>query len=286
MTHKTMTIVICLILAQLSSMQAMGSRALLTRIQARQALTRLANTRSFSQSAYTHNQHHEQSHKTHDQTLKFNRKYTPLLACAGTLALGAAGYIGYDQYKEYEREQFYNKYNAQNIDDIVALAEARTFSSFWVRKHIYCCCDEDYKRIIYLLSHNTAAQHYLIDLAVEQINKLDWNKQEMLLRIPKVHAYILNAAIKKLNKLKSNPRKIHKHIKEITPLTLLVQTFSKVYVCRLHQAKLQKNQIYIKRFLELEPETIDYLINTNQEFAKLLQPSQEAFRDDEPCSRY
>ena len=173
---RTLTLLACVASYSLNT-QAMASRALLTRIQARQALTRLTNARSFSKSTYTYNQHHEQSsHQTHNQTIQPHRNYSDLLKCTGALALGAAGYIGYDQYKKYELQQLYVKYIGKDKEDMLALAEAHSIEH-WLGRSYDPRSDKAryyFDRLAYLLFHNPVAHNYLVDQAALRIGTFDF----------------------------------------------------------------------------------------------------------------
>ena len=255
--------------------QAMLSRTLLTGIQSRQTLTRLATARSFSQSAITYNQQHDQSH----QTIQPNGKYTALLKYAGTLALGAAGYIGYDQYKKYELTQLCRKYNTQDIDDALALAEAHSllpwltfdsklfaFKSLTILKAGPQEFDHALDKIEYLLSHNKIARTYLIDQAAANIANLNYRVNYVLRQKPETHLPLLSAAVKKFYRLISLQTPAL-YFKNINSLKLTADQWGNDFVSH----NLRNNNDYITTLKNLDDDVFCYLTNSNKDFLALIK---------------
>ena len=212
-----------------STTQAMFSKALLTRLPSRQALTRLANTRSFSQSAYTHNQHHEQSHKIHNQARQANSRYSVLSIAASTIAVGAAAYISYDQYNEYQLQQLINKYQCKTQEDILALTQAHTLIN-WITltgkskelmkyysyingdftKSVWTIDYDAYNKIKLLFERNQAVRNYFIDHAILHIDDLNDTYIYLLADNPSINIKLFHLALNKFNELKSTKDKSSK----------------------------------------------------------------------------
>ena len=225
----TLALVACVASYSLNA-QAMVSRALLARLQASQTLTRLTNARSFSQSAYTHNQHHEQSHQGQRETVYSSKKYKSMLVSAGILTVGAASYVAYNQHKNNngynnqdstndnnnELKQLYLKYNVHNQQDMLALAEAHSLISWLSLKErpkytIHeIAIDKDFadklyaeERINYLYRTNVAARHYFIDYAAQHIEDFSHLFIYEFIDIPAAGLKLLKATIEKIHKLES-----------------------------------------------------------------------------------